>query len=224
MDFKQIKFIKAKPDEEYLRSAPKELRDLDYPWFEAKMPRLIFKDCGVQIVLQEDYFDDYEADEIDRPNATTDLTANVEVAGRINEFHEGAYNHFVQNAAAYEKRVRDYLFVKTQENLAAARAFEDTPKLRAFIKKHALDTPAGLSKQIEWTGLTLYDHGWESIGLITMDFNCGWDEEHGISILMHRNGIIAEGSLAEFSNRGDSLVEHAKETQSYTTGYDIVLP
>jgi hypothetical protein len=41
---------------------------------------------------------------------------------------------------------------------------------------------------------------------------------------MHRDKIIAEGGLAEFTNRGDGLIDAAKYNQSYTTGYDIVLP
>lgn len=223
MDFRQIKFVKAKPDDDYIKSLPKELRDLDYPWFEGEIPRLIFKESVVEVVLMEDYFDDY-SEGIEPPKAKAPVTANVEVTGKLNEFHEGAYNHFIENPASYEKRLRDYLFAKTEENLAAAIAFGDTPKLRGFIKKFALDTPAGLDKQIEWAGLTLYDHGWDSIGFITMDFKCGWDEEHGISILMHRDKIIAEDGLAEFTNRGERLIETAKYAQSYTTGYDIVLP
>ena len=224
MEFNQIKFVKAKPDEDCIRSAPKELRDLDYPWFEAAISRLIFKDCSVQIVFTEDYFDDYDADQPEPLESTAPLTAFVEVTGKLNEFHERAYNHFIQNTSAYENRLRDYLFAKTQQILSAAIAFADTPKLRNFIKEHALDTPAGLNKQIEWYGLTLFDHGWDGIGFITMDFKCGWDEEHGLSILMHRDKIIAESGLADFGNRGDSVIEHAKCIQSFTSGYDIALP
>jgi hypothetical protein len=223
MDFREIKFVKAKPDDEQIESLPKELRDLDYPWFEGEIPRLIFQDSVVQIVFMEDYFDDYTVEGIDPPNAKARVTASVEVTGKLNEFHEGAYNNFIENPGSYEKRIRDYLLAKIEMNLTRAIAFSDTPKLRPFIKKFGLNTPAGLNKQIEWTGITLYDHGWDSIGFITMDFKCGWDEEHGISILMHRNKIIAEGGLGEFSNCGTGLIETAKYTQSYATGYDVAL-
>jgi hypothetical protein len=224
MDFHKIKFKKAKPDNADDPFLPKELRNLDYPWFEAKISRLIFKDCSVQIMFEPDYFSDYGADETEPLERTVPLTAQVEVTGKLNQFHEGAYNHFIENALSYEKRLFEYLFVRTQQNIAAAIAAADTRELRAFIKKHKLETPVGLKKQIEWFGLTLYDHGWDSVGFITMDFRCGWDEEHGVSILMHRDKIIADSGLADFSSRGDSVIEHAKCIQSFTTGYDIVLP
>jgi hypothetical protein len=83
---------------------------------------------------------------------------------------------------------------------------------------------AGLKKQISWVSLGLFDHGWEGVGFITLDFRCSWDPEHGMSILMHRDRVIAEAGSAEWSNRGDSLIESAKYTQSFTDGYDIKLP
>jgi len=216
MEFHKLKFTQPKSDDV---NAP-----FDYPWLETKIPRLIFKDCSIQIVLEELYFQDYGAGKVKPPKPTAALTAQIEVTGKLNEFHEGAYNHFIQNAPSYEKRLLDYFFTKTEQNIATAIAAEDTPKLRAFIKKHGLDTPEGVKKQTAWSGITLYDHGWDVVGLITMDFDCGWDEEHGLSILMHRDKIIAEGGLAEFTNRGDGLIDAAKYNQSYTTGYDIVLP
>jgi hypothetical protein len=193
----------------------------DCPWLEAAMDRVIFKDCAVSIALEPDgLFMDYEEEQDDH----IEVTAYVEVAGKMTDCHKTAFDHFIQNAAAYEERILRYLFAISSRNAGAAVEADDSRKLQAFIKKHSLHEMAGLKKQIDWIGLGLFDHGLDGVGFITLDFRCGWDPEHGVSILMHRDKVIAEGGLAEWSNRGDSLIESAKYTQGYTDGYDIKLP
>jgi hypothetical protein len=191
------------------------------PWLQASMGRNVFKDCAIRVMLDPSgLFDDYPENQ----EESVRLAAYCEIAGKIVACHKAAFNHFMENAPRYETRLLNYLLAKAKENLTAAIEAEDSPKLQAFIKKHSLRDVSGLNKQISWCGLGLFDHGWEDIGFVTLDFHCSWDVEHGISILMHRDRIIAEGGLAEWSNRGDALIESAKCTQSYTTGYDIKLP
>ncbi len=194
------------------------------PWVESTISRIIFKDCSVSIWLEPDgYFDEFSEDEMESPEPVG-LTAFLEVSGKLVDEHEAAFSYFVANAAYYEKRLLDYLLVRSTENANAAKKADDNADLRAFIKKHAIGTEPGLKQQVSWSGLSLYDHGWEGVGFITVDFKCGWDQEHGISILMHKDKIIAESGLADFSNRGDSLIEHAKCIQRGSTGYDLQLP
>ena len=206
MTFEKIKFKREEKDEPFLR---------------ATMARNVFKDCAVRVMLDPSgSFDDYPGNQ----EESIRLTAYCETAGKIVDCQKAAFNHFIENALRYETRLLNYLLLKVKENLTAAIDAEDSPKLQAFIKKHSLRDVSGLKKQISWCGLGLFDHGWEDIGFVTLDFHCSWDVEHGISILMHRDRIIAEGGLGEWSNRGNSLIESAKCTQSYTTGYDIRLP
>lgn len=48
---------------------------------------------------------------------------------------------------------------------------------------------------------------------VTLEFSCCWDEEHGISLLIHHGKVIAcSGSTNDFCNRGttENLEAHAK--------------
>lgn len=209
-------------------------RDGDYPWSEGKMARIAFKDCENRLTLDEDgYFYAAEDDEVDRPQKVI-VTAYHEVAGKLVDHHRTAFEHFIENASAYETRLLKYLGDIAAENIKSALAVKSWRQelmlfligkggLKSFIKKHSLDAPDGIKKQIVWTGLGLYDQGIDGVGLITVDFHCGWDDEHGISVLMHKGKVLCHGGLADYSNRGDSLLETAKCDQSHCKGYDLKL-
>ena len=61
----------------------------------------------------------------------------------------------------------------------------------------------------------LLDDGFDDCGFSYYDFASGWDEEHGISILMHRSDVLAAGGISEFCNRGSELIGHVRAIQAY---------
>jgi len=81
-----------------------------------------------------------------------------------------------------------------------------------------------LDTQIELIGINLLDRGFDEIGFSLFDFAVGWDEEHGVSILMHRNRVLAASGLGDFTNRGENLIAHARSIQAYNfTAGDLKL-
>lgn len=196
----------------------------DYPWEEASMESCIFEDHSVCVYLWDDGQFGEESEDDVKSQGPVKVTAYYDVSEKIVDFHREAFKHFIDNAKSYEKRLLAYLADIAKNNIELAMGEADSPEIIKFIEKHKLYGIDGLKKQISWSGITLYDHGWEGVGFVTFDFECAWDTEHGISILMHKGKIIAEGGEAEFTGRGDSLIKHAEYSQKHTAGYDIELP
>ncbi len=198
-----------------------------FPWAEASIERIAFRDCAARAGISEigsHYENDYVSD-------TVTVKALYEIQGELVDEHAGAFDYFVQNLASYEARALAYLHQIAKSVVQEAlishashgmdRFSEGLPK---FIEKYDLDKAEGIRNLISWEGLTVFDHGFLGRGVITLDFNCGWDEEHGVSLLMHDARLIAAGARADFSNRGDAMLDHAKYLQRICPGhYDILL-
>jgi len=188
------------------------------------MDRVIFKDCAIQIM-----FDTWgvSGEAVGRPGGAekpVNLTVYHGRAGGTVDPHRAAFSHFIENTKKYEDRLLAYFLAAVNKVADAAVENTQDPGLEGQMAEYSLRSLDGVKKLISWSGLVLYDHGWDGVGFVTMDFECSWDEEHGISLLMHKDKIIAESGLADFTNRGDFLIAHAKCIQGFSDGYDIQLP
>jgi len=187
------------------------------------MERIIFRHSPVKLWLDLDgNFHESENDESDSPSLV-DLSVYAGDAGEVQPAHAQAFNHFVHNASAYEKRLKEHLMSKMREIVDSGIRANDTPELRAFIKDHALRQQRTLNNLVSWIGLGLSDHLYDPVGFISFDFECGWDEEHGFSVLMHMGRVVADSEISAFACGGDMLLRAAIEAQGSTNGYDIKL-
>jgi hypothetical protein len=97
-------------------------------------------------------------------------------------------------------------------NIASAE--DDDPDWQEIKDAERWDDESALDSQIELTGIGLVDDGFDDVGFSIFDFAVGWDDEHGISILMHKSHVLAASSQADFTNRGANLIPHAKYIQA----------
>jgi hypothetical protein len=65
-------------------------------------------------------------------------------------------------------------------------------------------------KQTSLLGITILSCVHDGVNFMAFDFNVGWDEEHGISILMHQDKILGTAGISEFTNCGDGLLDYLK--------------
>jgi len=200
----------------------------EYPWADARMERLAFKDCAVRAALSG--LGCHREHDAQVP-ATVPVTAFYETQGGLMDAHARAFDFFAQNVARYEARALACLYEVGKEVVKEGLSFHGSPGyerftrgLPEFIAKYRLDTHDGIVNQVSWASLSLYECGLDDRGLISLDFHCGWDEEHGISLLMHDARLVAVSCLSDFSNQGGGLLAQARYIQKRCgSAYDIAL-
>ena len=137
------------------------------------------------------------------------------------EFHEIAWDFIVSNASEIEANLRRKL---TAQHYKALKQFleEDLPhdrktqsyweKIRAEIDWNDSSAVDHLYKLV---AIGLVDNGLDQCGFSSFEFQSGWDRDHGVSIIMHRNRVLAAGGMQEYIFRGPELIECIKYVQSY---------
>ena len=126
-----------------------------------------------------------------------DITAICENGNIFGKFHELAWEYITQNAQDIESRLCQKLFANHQN---AYKGFveecvtdldgwelEDWNRIKTKIDWRELSAVYHL---YELCGISLLDDGLDDCGFCFFDFKSGWNEEHGMSIVMHRNRIL----------------------------------
>ena len=189
----------------------------DFPdWFEWTTEKPFFRDARVEF---EPHYPEQSESEAE---SEVEVTAFCETSKEFGSLQENAWNFLIANAEAIDANLRRKLFV---HHLKGYRGFVDElvpdfedDELDGWNEiKDAIDweSPAAIDHLYELTGIGLLDDGFDECGFYYFDFQSGWDEEHGVSVLMHRAEVLAAGGMAEFSNRGPGLIPHAKSIQEY---------
>jgi len=70
----------------------------------------------------------------------------------------------------------------------------------------------------------LADSGLDECGFSSFEFQTGWDRDHGLGVLMHKDRVLAAGGLTELIH-GSGLLAGARAVQAYDLDEgDFVLP
>ena len=156
------------------------------------------------------------------PSSKLEVTALVENEREFGSFHEIAWHFITRNAEDVERALRrklllNHAYALRMFNLELLPDYEDDEleEWHAACRGINMDTSDAIDSLYELTSIGLLDDGLDECGFSYFDFSSGWDEEHGFSILMHRNSVLAAGGGSEFSNRGPQLLPHVRYIQSY---------
>lgn len=143
--------------------------------------------------------------------------AICENGNALGEYHENAWNFIQENSNSIEQELRRKLWVVCHSNFSEFTEALETDDEEWIRMKDAVDWEAksSLEVQVELTSITLIDDGIDEIGFSCFDFSVGWDDEHGISVLMHKDNVLAASCCGDFSNRGPNLIPHAKAIQEF---------
>jgi hypothetical protein len=72
--------------------------------------------------------------------------------------------------------------------------------------QHGLLTPAGVRQQILLRSVCLLRQADRDLAYLSLDFDCGWDVEHGISLLLHKNQVVSTANRGDFRANDGFLV------------------
>jgi hypothetical protein len=193
----------------------KFIQNCEFPnWYEWKALPPILPNARVQYLL-----DPYGCG-IDEDGASTEAISVIAYCENGNGFgthHENAWNFIVDNAAKIERELRRKLWPACLQNYEEFLADvepddEDWQDIKDAVNWEQEDA---LDFQIKLTEIGLVDDGFDEVGFSIFEFAVGWDEEHGRSILMHKDRVLAASGGADFTNRGSNLIPHAKYIQAH---------
>ena len=132
----------------------------------APLPKLIFRGAKVKVTLNE--FEPFGRYQGPRPSGPPAVNVNSECGGAVDDLQRAAFAHFVRRPKTYERRLAQYLTDVSRANIKKVAPAQDPAALRAFVKKYGLDAQRGVVAQVRWTGVTLFDQGWDGHGIVTL--------------------------------------------------------
>ncbi|MGL4463949.1 MAG: DUF6985 domain-containing protein [Planctomycetia bacterium] len=133
---------------------------------------------------------------------------------------ERAWDFLLANADVIEAALRRKLFAWHGKQLTQHRD-ENLPhvkELRKYWKEIeplvAMDEPTAVDHLFKLVGVGLPDSGLDECGFSSFEFQTGWDRDHGLGVLMHRDRVLAVGGTAELIY-GPNIAEGARIVQAY---------
>ncbi len=133
---------------------------------------------------------------------------------------ERAWEFILAHPAAVEAALRRKLFAWHRKRLAQFRD-EDLPHVRGLQKywkvveqQVAMEEPSAVDHLFKLVGIGLADSGLDDSGFSSFEFQTGWDRDHGLGVVMHRNRVLAADGQTELIG-GPGVVEGVKAVQAY---------
>lgn len=109
-----------------------------------------------------------------------------------------AFDFLLANEAKVGKSVLKYLLEETKESYwdqVLPPADDTSPGDKKRIKR--LQTAVGFRELVELTGVTILGQSKDCCAYVVFDFNSALDEEHGFSVLMHRDQPLSFAGSGE---------------------------
>lgn len=135
-------------------------------------------------------------------------------------FQELAWEFILAHPAAIEAALRRKLFAWHGKRMKQ-HLDEDLPHVPALQKywkaverQVALGEPTAVDQLFKLVGIGLADSGLDECGFSSFEFQTGWDRDHGLGVVMHRDRVLAVGGMTELIGRR-GVAEEAKVVQSY---------
>lgn len=143
---------------------------------------------------------------------------------------ERAWDFIIGRSDAIEAALRRKLFAWHRKQLSQF-SDEDLPHVRGLQKywkvverQVAMEEPSAVDRLFNLVGIGLADSGLDDIGFSSFEFQTGWDRDHGLSVVMHRDRVLAAGGLTELIG-GPRVMEGLKAVQSHDLDEgDFLLP
>ncbi|WP_309723198.1 hypothetical protein [Armatimonas sp.] len=140
-------------------------------------------------------------------------------------FQERAWDYILAHAPTIEIALRRKLFAWHLKRLAQFRD-EDLPHVPEYQKywtviaqQVAVEEPAAVDQFFKLVGIGLTDSGLDDHGFSSFEFQTGWDRDHGLGIVMHRDKVLAAGGMTELIY-GSEVAEGVKIVQAYDLDTD----
>jgi len=125
---------------------------------------------------------------INPKHADSENATAMEVAGPYPEQHT-AYEHFLAN----ERTIVHSVLTKIAEYYVQnwSEYFRDDGADDALVDH--VGTFAGIQETLEVTQLIIHNKFKDGAAYIGLGFNCSWEQEHGVGVLLHLDRIVDVG-------------------------------
>ncbi|MFO0799819.1 MAG: hypothetical protein U0804_20295 [Gemmataceae bacterium] len=134
--------------------------------------------------------------------------------------HERAWEYVLAHAPAIEVALRRKLFAWHRKRMAQHRD-EDLPHVKSLQKywteiekRVPLEEPAAVDQLFKLVGVGLADSGLDECGFSSFEFQTGWDRDHGLGVVMHKDRVLAAGGTTELIGSRD-IVAATRDVQAY---------
>jgi hypothetical protein len=163
--------------------------------------------------------------------ADIQVSLYAESGNGYGSLQERAWEFILAHPAAIEAALRRKLLAWHGKQMARYREedLQGAPKeyqkyWAVAEKKVALEEPTAVDHLFKLVGVGLTDSGMDDCGFSSFEFQTGWDRDHGLGILMHRDRVLAAGGMGEMIY-GSEVLAGARAVQAYDLGDgDFVLP
>ncbi|MGL4419228.1 MAG: DUF6985 domain-containing protein [Gemmataceae bacterium] len=135
-------------------------------------------------------------------------------------YQERAWEFLLANAATIEIALRRKLFSWHKKTMAEHHEenLPDMPEWKKYWqkieKKFPFEEESVIDQLFKLVGVGLADSGLDECGFSSFEFQTGWDRDHGLGVLMHRDRVLAAGGMCELIY-GTDLAAGARAVQSY---------
>lgn len=135
-------------------------------------------------------------------------------------FQERAWDYIVNHTHTIETALRRKLFAWHGKQLAQFRE-DDLPHVPEYQKYWnvvesmvAMEQPSAVDQLFKLVGIGLTDSGLDDCGFTSFEFQTGWDRDHGLGVVMHRDRVLAAGGMTELIY-GPAVADGVKVVQAY---------
>lgn len=135
---------------------------------------------------------------------------------------ERAWNFILDHHQLVEAGLRRKLFAKhskflnqfLEEALPEDKQFQ---KYRRTIEGQVKwNDPSAVDHLFKLVAIGLADGGLDDCGFTSFEFQTGWDRDHGLGVLMHKDRVLAAGGMTELiGGTGDSILNGVRYVQQY---------
>jgi hypothetical protein len=137
-------------------------------------------------------------------------------------FQEHAWNFIVEHPQEVEASIRRKLFAHHSKSLQQFReeALPESKELQKYWKKLEdtveWDAPSAVDQLFKLVAVVLADSGLDEVGFCSFEFQSGWDRDHGLGILMHRDRVLAADGMTQLIlGSRESILSGARRVQEY---------
>ncbi|MEK6233452.1 MAG: hypothetical protein N2C14_01975, partial [Planctomycetales bacterium] len=162
----------------------------------------------VRFYIWPDMWDENDEDGVPKPDRTeVGIEIWDEQGDGPSSAQEVAFQQVVRRQDALARDVLSFLHDHATDGIEDALECIDSDEERdqfdQLIERHKLDQLEGVEKQLYLHRIGFIEQEKDGQSYLSFDFFCGWDDEHGVSLLVHDAKIIGSAVEGDFYNRRD---------------------
>lgn len=156
-----------------------------------------------------------------------DASAEIDVvlyapSGKFSDLQAQAWNYLLKHRQRVEVSLRRKLFAVHTKSLQQL-IDEELPEAshlqkywNKIEKQVTWDAPSAIDSLFKLVSIGLATSGLDECGFTSFEFQSGWDRDHGLGILMHKDRVLAaDGTTQLICGNPGSIAKGAKYVQQY---------